>query len=208
MIMSAVDRADNGSRGFALARSLFEQHCLGPLTDQLYGNYESLFAEDNAIAKQAAEAVENCIRDCYTILFNQLKKDVETATAGAKSKLNSALRSAQDEVKAETLKALEDYTGELSKLLGTEKNPSSTAVSSYSGMAMSYRDYLKLFTVMGVIRKSGKAGMLTRAAKIMQIGCAKDEKGFHMTRCFTEFRLNAALGIALHTVEEEEVYRY
>lgn len=208
MIMSAVDRADNGSRGFSMARSLFEQYCLGPLTDQLFGNYQDLFAEDNALAKQAAQAVENTIRDCYTILFNQLKADVGKVTSGAKAKLDAALQTAQDKVKAETLKALEDYTGELSKLLGKESAPATTAVSSYSGMAMSYRDYLKLFTVMGVIRKSGKTGMLTRAAKIMQIGCAKDENGFRMTRCFTEVRLNAALGIALHTVEEEEVYRY
>jgi len=208
MLENAVAEADNGSRGYKMAKSLFDQYCLDSLTDTIYGNYEYLFAEDDTLAKLAATKIENAITDCYTGLFQQVKNAVEQATSGTKSRLNSALGSAKEEAKANTLEVISDYTEELSQLLGNESTPKTTAVSSYSGMSMSYRDYLRVFTFLAVAKNSTKTGVLTRTAKVMQINCAKAESGFQITRCFTQVQLNAVLGIAAHKVHQKEVYQY
>lgn len=208
MVMKAVEEADNGTKGYKAARALFEEYALEPLSSELYGDYQQLLNADDTISKQAAEQMENALTDEYSVLLEKVEQMIGEFTDEAKSGIGSALDSANEKGKESALKVIDKYTGKLSELLGNTDSPETSSVSSSSALAMSYRDYLKIFTVVGLSRKETKKGMLTRCAKVMQINCSQSSDGFNVVDCFTKVTLHAVVGIASYKLEESESYAY
>ena len=212
MLMDAVDSADNGSAGFRSAKAAFAASALDPLTNVVYDNYKSLLSLDEEVSKTAAQAIENGIRDAYDTLFQEVKKAVDQKVSSAEKALHSALNEGGDEAKADVLEAIDGYSETLSGYLGSEtagrQGTMNTSLSSYSGTAMSYKDYLKVFLFAGVVRNSVKQGMLTRAAKLIQGNCRTKESGFRVQKCYRAVTLKGSARIVTHTVKGEERYAY
>ncbi len=212
MLTDAVDSADNGSAGFRAAKAAFRSSALEPLTNVVYDNYKSLLSLDEEVSKTAAAAIENGIRDAYDTLFKEVKKAVNRKVSGAEQTLHNALQEGGKEVKADVLEAIDDYSQTLSGYLGSGTSgkgiASNTSLSSYSGTAMSYKDYLKVFAFAGIVRNSAKQGMLTRSAKLIQGNCRPKESAFRVQKCYRAVTVKGAARIVGHTVKGEERYAY
>lgn len=211
MLLEAVDSADNHSAGYQAAKAAFNATALGPLTDTIYGNYKDLTSLDESISKTAATAIAHGLQDAYATLFSEVEKAVDQKVSSAEQKIHQALEEGGKEVKADVIEAIDDYAGTLSGYLGSDaggSGPSNTALSSYSGTAMSYKDYLKVFVFAGIVKNSVKQGMLTRSAKVMQANCHTKEKSFHMAKTYRAVHLDASAKIVTHTVKGSETYAY
>ncbi|MBP5459457.1 MAG: hypothetical protein J6Y62_04790, partial [Clostridia bacterium] len=211
MLLDAVSSADNGSAGYQAAKAAFSATALGPLTDTIYGNYKDLTSLDETVSKTAATAIAHGLQDAYSTLFSEVEKAVDRKVSSAEQKIHQALEAGGKEVKADVIEAIDDYAGTLSGYLGSESGgstPSNTALSSYSGTAMSYKDYLKVFVFAGIVKNSVKQGMLTRSAMIMQANCHTGEKSFHIVKTYRAVRLDASAKIVTHTVKGSETYAY
>ena len=212
MLREAAASSDDGSSGFRAANAAFSAVALGPLTDTVWQNYKGLLSADGEIAQTAARAIQNGIRDAYDTLFSEVKKAVNEKVSHAENTLHNALKEGGDEVKADVIDAIDDYAATLSGYLGSEGSSSdpttNTSLSSYSGTAMSYKDYLKVFVFAGIVKNSIKQGMLTRCAVLIQGDCRPAESGFRMHKCYREVTLKGAARIVTHTVKGEETYAY
>lgn len=212
MLLEAVNGADNGSAGFKAARTAFANAALEPLTGVVYDNYKGLLSLDEEVSQTAARAIENGIRDAYDTLFREVKKAVDKKVSGAEKTLHNALKEGGSEVKADVLEAIDDYAETLSGYLGSEnagkRAAANSSLSSYSGTAMSYKDYLKVFAFAGIVRNSVKQGMLTRSAKLIQGNCRQMESGFRVQKSYRSVIIKGSARIVTHTVKGEERYAY
>ena len=213
MLTSAVNSADNGSAGYAAAKAAFNSVALEPLTDVVSSNYKSLLSLDESIATTAANAVRHGIEDAYSTLFSEVKKAVDRKVSNVEQTIHNAFKEGGDELKADVTDAIDGYAETLSEYLGSGSGGGptlsrNTALSSYSGTAMSYRDYLKIFVFTGLVNNSVKKGMLTRAAKLMQANCHQTEKSFSIAKAYRKIELSGAAGIVTHTVKGRETYAY
>ena len=207
MILNAVDSAGGSSKGFQLARNLFVSNYLDSLTDTVYANYEYLFAEDDTLSKVATEKIEDALSDVYENLFDKVENQLEQYASTAKEKIDAALSAGSDKAKSAAVEAIDEYTGKLGTLLGSSSN-TETALSGSSGLAMSYKDYLKVFTFVLLVNDSNKTKMLTRTAKVMQANCCAKDTSFDLTACFREIKLTGVAVVAAHRVKESEEYGY
>ena len=212
MLVSAVDSADNGSAGFAAAKAAFHSVALEPLTDVVSSNYKDLLSLDESVATVASNAIRHGVEDAYATMFSEVKKAVDRKVSGVEQTLHNAFREGGNELKADVTDAIDDYAETLSEYLGSGsgRTPLSrnTALSSYSGTAMSYKDYLKVFVFTGLVNNNVKKGMLTRAAKLMQANCHQSEKSFSIAKAYRKIELSGAAGIVTHTVKGRETYAY
>ena len=210
---SAVDSADNGSAGYAAAKAAFNSVALEPLTDVVSSNYKSLLSLDESVATTASNAIRHGIEDAYSTMFSEVKKAVDRKVSGVEQTIHNAFREGGDELKADVTDAIDGYAETLSEYLGSGSGGGTTlsrntALSSYSGTAMSYRDYLKIFVFTGLVNNNVKKGMLTRAAKLMQANCHQTEKSFSIAKAYRKIELSGAAGIVTHTVKGRETYAY
>ena len=213
MLASAVDSADNGSAGYAAAKAAFNSVALEPLTDVVSSNYKSLLSLDESVATTASNAIRHGIEDAYSTMFSEVKKAVDRKVSGVEQTIHNAFREGGDELKADVTDAIDGYAETLSEYLGSGSGGGTTlsrntALSSYSGTAMSYRDYLKIFVFTGLVNNNVKKGMLTRAAKLMQANCHQTEKSFSIAKAYRKIELSGAAGIVTHTVKGRETYAY
>lgn len=212
MLTAAVDSADNGSAGFAAAKAAFNSVALGPLTDVVTSNYKNLLSLDESVATAATNAIRHGVEDAYSTLFSEVKKAVDRKVSGVEQTLHQAFQEGGNELKADVTDAIDDYAETLSGYLGSGsgRTPLSrnTALSSYSGTAMSYKDYLKVFVFTGLVNNNVKKGMLTRAAKLMQANCHLKERSFSIARAYRKIELSGSAGIVTHTVKGRETYAY
>lgn len=205
ILLKAVNSVDASSLGVQRAKSLFIQNCLPALTDKVYSNLPSLFTSDKTLAEQASAAITNAIDNAYSTLFSEVEGVVSSLTDDAEGKIISALDSASTQAKNEAVNAINEYADSLSELIGETDEGS---VSGFSGIGMTYRDYLKLFALIGLSTKSGRENMLKRCAVIMQINCSTKSNGFNITHCYRGIDLCAATRIGSHTFSFEEAYHY
>lgn len=213
MLQSVVDRADNGSAGYAAAKAAFQNVALDPLTDTVVANYKSLLSLDESVATAATDAIRHGLEDAYATLFSEVKKAVDKKVSGVEKTLHNAFQEGGTELKADVTGAIDDYAETLSEYLGSGTGggttlSGNTALSSYSGTAMSYSDYLKVFVFTGLVNNSVKNGMLTRAAKLMQVNCHRTEKSFSIAKAYRKIELSGSAGIVTHTVKGRETYAY
>lgn len=204
-IKKAVESVDSSSSGVRHAKELFYKHCLAPLTDRVYSNLPSLFTGDETIAQQASAEITNAVNSAYSTLFSKVEGIVSSLADQAEGKITSTLDSVSAKAKEEAVNTINEYADSLSELIG---ETSEGSVSDFSGMGMTYRDYLKLFALIGLCTKSGKENMLKRCAVVMQINCAEKKSGFDITRCYRGVRLCTVTCIGSHTFEYEEAYHY
>ena len=210
LLLSAVTEDDKGSVGFSVAKSAFEGVALAPLTSVVAANLSGLTDPDVSIAETASSAIRHGIEDAYATLFSEVEKAVKKRVSALEQTLHGAFSEGGKEWKADVTEVLEDYSKTLSVFLGTGEGERqrNTSLSSYSGTAMSYKDYLKVFLFAGLVRDSTKRGMLTRAAKVMQANCHTSEKSFSIVKAYREVTLSASAAIVSHTVKGSETYAY
>ncbi len=213
MLLSSLEDTGNPSAGYAAAKAAFENVALESLVDTVMNQYNNLLSLDETVATAATDAIRHGIEDAYSTLFSEVKKAVNRQVSGLESKLHQALSEGGAELKADVTEVIDDYAGTLSEYLGSGsgsgiKLSGNTALSSYSGTAMSYQDYLKVFVFTGLVGNNVKTGMLTRAAKVMQVNCQKAESSFSIAKAYREVELSASAGIVTHTVKGRETYAY
>lgn len=211
MLMEAVEEADNGSSGFAAAKTAFQTNALEPLTNVVSANYQNLLSAEEEISKTAATAIANGINDAYATLFSEVKKAVNKKVFAAEKTLHASVQEGGKELKADVIDVIDDYSETLSGYLGAGSGTtigSNTSLSSYSGTAMSYKDYLKIFVFVGIVKNDVKRGMLTRCAKVMQANCRTKESAFRINKTYRSIRLTGSAGIVTHTVKGSEIYAY
>ena len=204
-ILKAVNGVNSSSPGISRAKELFIQYCLQSLTDKVYANLPALFTSDKTMAEQASAAIQSASGDAYASLYSGVEGIVSSLADEAEGKIVTALGSASARAKEEAINAINEYADSLSELIG---ETSGGSVSEFSGVGMTYKDYLKLFTLVGLSTKSGKENILKRCAVVMQIDCASRNKSFNITNCFRGVRLCTATCIGSHTFAFEEAYHY
>lgn len=204
-ILKAVNSVDASSAGVRQAKELFITHCLAPLTDRVYSSLPSLFTSDRSLAEQASKQITNAISDAYSTLFSKVEGIVDSVVDEAEGRISSALGSASSKAKEEVINVINEYADSLSELIG---ETSEGSVSGFSGMGMTYRDYLKLFSLAVLCTEKGKENMSKRAAVVMQINCSAADRSFNITKCFRGIRLSTTTRIGSHSFVFEEVYGY
>ena len=204
-ILNAVNSVDGSSSGVKTAKELFVKNCVPTLVDKVYSNLPSLFTSDKSLAQVASNEITNAINNAYSTLFARVEETVNSFASSAEEGLSNALSSASDKAKEEAISVIDEYSKSLAKYVGKSTENS---ISSYSGMGMSYKDYIKVFSLIGLSNKSSKSNMLKRCAVIMQIDCQSKSKNFNITKCFTGVRLCTSTEIGNHLIKTEEVYCY
>jgi len=205
MVLSAVNSVDTSSSGAKAAKEIFINNCMGTLVDKVYNSLPGLFTGDQTLASQAGTEITNAINDAYQTMFTKLESEVDTYAKKAEEKISSTLGEADDKVKEEAIKAINEYAESLSSFVGES---TSGSVFTYSGMGMTYKDYLRLFLLVELGSKSGKESVLKRALAVMQINCSKEKKTFNITKCFVSIRLNTVTAVSNHKIILSEVYGY
>jgi hypothetical protein len=157
------------------------------------------------LAEQASRQITNAISDAYSTLFSKVEGVVDSVVDEAEGRISSALGSASSKAKEEVINVINEYADSLSELIG---ETSEGSVSGFSGMGMTYRDYLKLFSLAVLCTDKGKENMLKRAALVMQINCSAADRSFNITKCFRGIRLCTTTRIGSHSFVFEEVYGY
>lgn len=204
-ILNAVNSVRSNSSGVKTAKEIFIKHCVPTLVDKVYSNLPNVVTSDKSLAQVASNEISNAISDAYSTLFSKVEETVNIITKSAEEKLSKTLNSVSDKAKEETISVIDEYSKSISKYVG-ETNDNS--VSTFSGMGMTYKDYIKVFALIGLSSKESKSNMLKRCAVIMQIDCSSRSKNFNITKCFTGVRLCTSTGIGNHLTKCEEVYCY
>lgn len=213
MLLSVVEKADNGSAGYALAKEAFERSVLDSLTDTVMTYYESLLSLDETVAKAAANAIRNGMNSACNALLSEVGKALDAMAQRAKLSVHQAMAKGGKQVKADVTDAIGAYAEKLSGYLGSSsggrtKHLRNTALSSYSGTAMSYSDYLTVFLFTGLVNDRAKRGVLTRTAKLMQVNCHRAESSFSIAKAYRKIELSGSARIVTHTVKGRETYAY
>ncbi|MBQ0014841.1 MAG: hypothetical protein KBS82_05920 [Oscillospiraceae bacterium] len=204
-ILNAVNSVNSNSSGVKTAKELFIKHCVPSLVDKVYSNLPNVFTSDKSLAQVASNEISNAISAAYSTLFSKVEETVNAITKSAEDKLSQTINSASDKAKEETISVIEEYSKSISKYVGETGDNS---ISTFSGMGMTYKDYVKVFSLIGLSSKESKSNMLKRCAVVMQIDCSSRSKSFNITKCYTGVRLCTSTGIGNRLIKTEEAYCY
>ncbi len=208
MLQTAVDSVEGTSTAVTLGKQLFTEYCLEELTEEVYQYYEPLLSTEDALSEAAASALEKALADSYEKLFSAIENKLNQKVTEAENQLHQVVNGAKENVKNQTVAVINRYAEELGTFLGTGNGTISASVSGSSGLAFSYQDYLKVITFVRLQSNSGKRGMLTRSAKVMQARVAAKEPSFNIAQAYTAVRLNAEVRVSSYTIKEEKEYAY
>lgn len=204
-ILNAVNSVNSNSSGVKTAKELFIKHCVPSLVDKVYSNLPNVFTSDKSLAQVASNEISNAISAAYSTLFSKVEETVNAITKSAEDKLSQTINNASDKAKEETISVIEEYSKSISKYVGETGDNS---ISTFSGMGMTYKDYVKVFSLIGLSSKESKSNMLKRCAVVMQIDCSSRSKSFNITKCYTGVRLCTSTGIGNRLIKTEEAYCY
>ena len=211
LIIDTLEKTDNNSSGFLMAKKLFYDYCLSEIVDKIYGYLPSVFSEDKSIAEGAAATIQNAINDLYNSLFSKISEKIMEYEVQAKEKLDGILRTASKNTKEKAIGVIDDYTKNIYVLLGdsTASNSSgSRSVSGYSGMGITYKEYMKIFVLMKMAGKQSRINMLKRVAMVMQINLSCKKPTFDITKVYTAVNVYSQVNIGLHKIKQNEVFGY
>lgn len=208
MLQDAVDSVEGNSAAVTLGKQLFTQYCLEELTEEVYQYYEPLLSTEDALSEAAVSALEKALANLYEKLFSAIENEINQKVTEAENQLHQVVSGAKENVKNQTVAVINRYAEQLGSFLGTGSGTTSASVSGSSGLAFSYQDYLKVITFVRLQSNSGKRGMLTRSAKVMQARVAAKENSFNITQTYTVVRLKAEVRVSSYTIKEEKEYAY
>lgn len=208
MLQNAVDSVEGNSAAVTLGKQLFTQYCLEELTEEVYQYYEPLLSTEDALSEAAVSALEKALANLYEKLFSAIENEINQKVTEAENQLHQVVNGAKENVKNQTVAVINRYAEQLGSFLGTGSGTTSASVSGSSGLAFSYQDYLKVITFVRLQSNSGKRGMLTRSAKVMQARVAAKEASFNITQTYTAVRLKAEVRVSSYTIKEEKEYAY
>lgn len=208
MLQDAVDSVEGNSAAVTLGKQLFTQYCLEELTEEVYQYYEPLLSTEDALSEAAVSALEKALANLYEKLFSAIENEINQKVTEAENQLHQVVSGAKENVKNQTVAVINRYAEQLGSFLGTGSGTTSASVSGSSGLAFSYQDYLKVITFVRLQSNSGKRGMLTRSAKVMQARVAAKENSFNITQTYTAVRLKAEVRVSSYTIKEEKEYAY
>ena len=208
MLQDAVDSVEGNSAAVTLGKQLFTQYCLEELTEEVYQYYDPLLSTEDALSEAAVSALEKALANLYEKLFSAIENEINQKVTEAENQLHQVVSGAKENVKNQTVAVINRYAEQLGSFLGTGSGTTSASVSGSSGLAFSYQDYLKVITFVRLQSNSGKRGMLTRSAKVMQSRVAAKENSFNITQTYTAVRLKAEVRVSSYTIKEEKEYAY
>ncbi len=208
MLQTAVDSVEGNSAAVTLGKQLFTEYCLDELTEEVYQYYEPLLSTEDALSEAAASALEKALADLYEKLFSAIENEINQKVTEAENQLHQVLNGAKENVKNQAVAVINRYANDLGTFLGTGSGTTSASVSGSSGLAFSYQDYLKVITFVRLQSISGKRGMLTRSAKVIQARVAAKEASFNIAQTYTAVRLKAEVQVSSYTIKEEKEYAY
>lgn len=211
IIVDTLEKIDNNSQGFSMAKKLFYEDCLSETADRIYMYLPSVFSDDKLVAEEASTAIQNAINDLYNSLFSKLSEKITEYEVQAEEKLDEILHAASKNTKEKAIGLIDDYTRNIYDLLGdstASKAPGSRSVSGYSGMGITYKEYMKIFVLMKMAGKQSRINMLKRVAMVMQINLAYKKSTFDMTKVYTAVHVYSQVDIGLHKIKQNEVFCY
>lgn len=204
-VLSALDCIDSSSAGLSKAKELFVTYCLDELTDKITESLPFLLSNDASLSGQASKKVSDAINGAYETLYSKISDTLDSVKDDAQSRIKAELASASESAKAKSVEIINGYAEEIAEFTGES---SDNSVSKSSALGMTYKDYLKLFMLLGMTSEKGKENMLKRLTVVMQINCENKKSGFEITGCFREIKLCTVTGVGTHSIRHEEAYHY
>lgn len=125
----------------------------------------------DAIQSSINEYVENLASEYAEGFKKQIKGIIDNETSNVKQKITFAA---------------EEYMNKMSSYVDTSGNTAGNLSNvSATGLSLTYREYLQIFTLIGMTDRNIKTGMEKRAMKIIQINMSESNAEFDITKAYT-----------------------
>ncbi|MCQ2486888.1 MAG: DUF5702 domain-containing protein [Clostridia bacterium] len=208
-IIDAINKATEGQsgKGIDIAKGLFINNCLDQLVATVYANYGYLVSDDEELSKLAFGAIQNAIDSAFEKLYSMVSREIDEKASLVESKIDGAVSNGGEKAKKLITEEINRYSDYLKTYLGNGEGKS-TAITSTSGLAMTYSDYLRVFAIAKLGTQTGKDAMVTRMADIIQENCKTKEAAFDISQCYREISLSAEVKVAGRSLKRCENYYY
>ena len=204
IVTNISDSSKQETQDNAVMSDIYEK-----IADYLRGNKTTVVKNVKALianAKTNAKEYLQSFEDQFTNAVRSITKRIESVVDGATDKIKKMVKEAADEVKKAAVNGIDKASDKLlsavnskisAKLSGKRNvNINMGSGSGTSGgnsvldslLTMTYKDYLYLFLLLGMINGSDKE--LTRAAQLMQCNIQlRGEKGYDINKAVTMFNV-------------------
>lgn len=136
--------------------------------------------EEGKLIKDINSKVEKNVSQFLNDNFDKLNKEVEQTIAKGGAT-----------VKENVENQIEEFSSEISGEQGTK----SQKVTSASGFSMTYKEYLKAFILIHMLRDSDKNLMLKRTTELMQVNLKKNNASFEVSKAFTLLKATGTVDV-------------
>ena len=136
----------------------------------------------------ASEKVETMLNSVVNPIKNTITNTVLAVGDELKSEVAQIISEGGDRVKDKVTSAIDNYLGDLG---GTEGGGASVA----SGFSLTYKEYIKAFTMMALVSNDNETAMLSRCAELIQANVSQKNPSFDISKAFTMVEANATVTI-------------
>ena len=206
ILKKIVDELPCESEAMKVAKEFFLSNCLDSLALFIYEKLPDVFSSDKELWEQASDAIRNAINSVYEKLMEKVNSKLSTLEEKVNGKMNEILNAGKENIKGRLNGMLDDYAKEISVWSGDDGK--SFSILNSSGIAMSYKDYLKLFLYLGLVRSTSKQDILKRAEVIIQLNCKEKNPKFNILKCNTGVRLGGKVRVFEKEIKLEKTYLY
>ena len=206
-ILEKISEADNGSAAFKVAQKVFTDNILDDLLDMIYEPYSEIFLADGETFSEAAkQKIEQAIQDQYEKYIGIIEKKIIETADKERGDIKKCLSEGKEVSKEKLSAEFEKYMERLGDFTGHDKDSRGESISSFTGLGMTYEDYLRIFILLGLNKKETGKKIISRTAEVMQANCSKEEESFDLRKCTVGICLKAEVKAGAGTVIREETY--
>jgi hypothetical protein len=191
-------------------------------------NYKQMLV-NQIIQLKSQTDINNIVNTGINKLFDQINNSLTSQLNSLymkigdrfKTDITRVVNSKEDNIKGIVREKITNFSQKFSTapskevLLGNLQGPLNS-----KGIALTYKDYLKLFITLGLIDDSNKKEMLNRVASLIQINISKGKQNldngkafqknpnFNLSKRFTFIKLNANVGVKTNFLKLVNQSRY
>ncbi len=206
MLKKIIEELPCESEAMKMAKDFFLSNCLDSLSLFIYERLPDVFSSDKELWKQASDEIRNAINSVYEKLMEKVNSKLSALEEKVNDEMNEILNAGKENIKGRLSGLLDDYTKEIS--VWSDDSGQSSSILHSSGIAMSYKDYLKLFLYLGLVRSASKQHILRRAEVIIQLNCKEKNPKFNILECKTGVRLGGKVRVFEKEIKFEKTYSY
>ncbi len=173
--------------------------------DSLVNMVKEQFNEFKTRGQSAVEEITNTVNDTLKQVANIIKQKTATVV----EKVNKELKQGVDEVLSDTsdkakaiakekiTQLIDNYNCSLSGVQAiqddTRIDTSKDRTGMSGGLTMSYKEYLKVFCLLGCMNNSD--GVLSRTLQLLQLNISSDNSSFNIAKAYTMLQVSATVSI-------------